>query len=311
MLLKAVADWVDAARTQQKARDANAVVGLPAGQKARVVTAIAKLEQATPALTEDKARAAGRIALLLRAFMSVNDAGYAGAPKLDELLAVKTKLAGGLEGEFDDLFGYNIPFFADYADLVANQISARGEMKDAGAAPGSPVASQDDANTFFTKLKDKPNGDVIGAYQDFATAYFYHRGLASVEDLKIPLPSLLGTTASITGTRPLVCTGYARMGAELMGFAGGKAPEFVIGIRATPEELRTSMHFDDAHAIVRIVRNGSTFYISNGRVKDNEAAAFDPGVVDWAHPENELHPTRGATMDEAIAKFLKSLKRGD
>ena len=50
----------------------------------------------------------------------------------------------------------------------------------------------------------------------FAAAYFYHKEVAAAADLALTSRQLFAQKVSITGKRPLVCTGYATVAAVVV-----------------------------------------------------------------------------------------------
>jgi hypothetical protein len=138
------------------------------------------------------------------------------------------------------------------------------------------------------------------AYEGFAGAYFQHRGVAAMEDLKISgISDVFSLPTSITGTRSIVCGAYAQMGAALMSRAGATNVEFTLAVRASAEQLRGNI-FDDAHAIVKVTRQGKIFYISNDSTDNTEADAMD---VAWTNPHFPMYKVTFSNYNVALTKL--------
>jgi hypothetical protein len=256
-----------------------------------------------------KPEAVERVLFLLRSFVAVNDPASADVPKPAEVAAMKGEL-GSMQEDFAVVFGSDsqLGLFVDYADRLVRQIDVRDSMAKAGAPVGQ-VPGEADARAYFTKLRKKPDTDVFHAYTAFMSAFFYHKVVASLGDLTATNAALMSVPASITGTRPLVCTGYATLGAELLSLAGATKGEIVIGIRASDAQLLSGNVIDDGHAIAKISRNGKAGYVSNDIVVDTEEAGIGRNAVAWTNRSNPLIRARGATMAAAVAAVLDAVAR--
>ena len=180
-------------------------------------------------------------------------------------------------------------------------------MQAAGAPAKSPVPDQADADAFFKSLSSRPNDEVFAAYEAYASAYFYHRGVANVHDLDVTEAEVFAQRPSITGTRGLVCTGFAVMGARLLTLAGGKLDAFIVGLRASDETLRSPGVLDDGHALARITRNGSTRFVSNQLIVATENAGIGPTAVAWTRPESRLFRGSGLTLKAAVQNAIAGI----
>ena len=118
---------------------------------------------------------------------------------------------------------------------------------------------------------------MFAAYQSFASAFFVHRGIASVADLHLKVPDLFGAKASITGRRGLVCTGFATMGAEVLARAGATLDGFSVGIHASDDMVRNDKLEEQGHAIARMTRGGTAFCVSNQLIENDEERARRQG----------------------------------
>ncbi|HYM00648.1 MAG TPA: DUF4157 domain-containing protein, partial [Blastocatellia bacterium] len=210
--------------------------------KGDIDSAIAKLVEANTELRAERDKQTkvpdtiGKIVFILRSFLAVNGAGAPPSP--DEAKKFKNSLTAQLHEDFTAVFGKDEGFdlFKDYATILEHQITIREKMAAAGAPAKDAVPSKGDAESFFKALAKKPNGEVRSAYEEYAAAYFYHRGVASMDDLRLTsVDEIYARKVSITGTRPLVCSGYALLGASLLGLAGATLVRFIVAVRATDD----------------------------------------------------------------------------
>ena len=173
------------------------------------------------------------------------------------------------------------------------------------AAPVIP--GRTDAQTYFTALASKGNAEVFAAYQSFASAFFVHRGIASVADLHLKVPDLFGAKASITGRRGLVCTGFATMGAEALG------PR-----RRHPRRIQCGHPRQRRHGARRQARGAGAchrpddprrrpFCVSNQFIEKTKNALVGKGAIQWGNQANPLFVGDGKTMDDAVDKMLEKV----
>jgi hypothetical protein len=182
-------------------------------------------------------------------------------------------------------------------------------MSAAGKAAKSPIPTQGEVEKFFETLKTKPNNEVRKAYEQYAQAYFYHRVVANIQDMSQKgVADLYKRDLSIAGTRPLVCSGYAILGADLIGNAGAKVVRFTTAVRATNDDLVNDA-IDEGHAIVLLSRKGQQFFVSNDITVDKEQDAIGPDAVAWTKSTAPLHKATGSTNPEALANLKESLRK--
>ena len=179
-------------------------------------------------------------------------------------------------------------------------------MAKAGA-PIKQVPGEADAQAYFTKLKKQPNPDVFAAYTAFMEALFFHRDVVNVGDLTATNAALMSAPASITGTRSLVCTGYATIGADLLHLAGATKGKIIIAIRASDAQLLSGNVLDDAHAIAKVTRGGQDRYVSNHLIVDTEVAGIGPNAVAWTNKDNPLIRAEGPTMADAVTAVMRAM----
>jgi hypothetical protein len=248
-----------------------------------------------------------RVLFLLRSFVAVNGPVSANVPKPADVAAMKNQM-GSMQADFADVFGNDaqLGLFIDYADRLVGQIDVRDSMAKAGA-PIKQVPGEADARAYFTKLKKQPNSDIFAAYTAFMSAFFFHRQVATIGDLTATNAALMSEPASITGTRPLVCTGYATLGVELLGLAGATKGKIIIAIRASDAQLLSGNILDDAHAIAKFNRGGQDRYVSNHLIVDSEEAGIGPNAVAWTNKDNPLIRAEGPTMAEAVTAVMQAM----
>jgi len=256
-----------------------------------------------------RATSAQRVEVLLRAFLALNNPAFKAVPTAREIADVKSLLAGGLGDEFGDVFGAAVDyqFFVDFANTWGAQIGAREEMAAATGRAAPVIPSRTDAQTYFAALAKKRNAEVFAAYQSFASAFFVHRGIASVADLHLKAPDLFGAKASITGRRGLVCTGFATMGAEALGRAGATLDGFSVGIHASDDMVLTDRLEEQGHAIARMTRGGAPFCVSNESIEKTKNALVGKGAIQWGNQADPLFVGNGGTMDVAVDKMLEKV----
>ena len=274
------------------------------------INGISQTIQDVQALDTDqgvKPEAVERVLFLLRSFVAVNDPTSADVPKPAEVAAMKGQM-GSIQADFAGVFGNDaqLGLFIDYADRLVRQIDVRDSMAKAGATIRQ-VPGEADARAYFTKLKKQPNPDVFHAYTAFMSAFFYHKGVTSIGDLTATNAALMSVPASITGTRPLVCTGYATLGAELLRLAGATKGEIIIGIRASDAQLLSGNVIDDGHAIAKFNRGGQDRYVSNHLIVDTEEDGIGPNAVAWTNKGNPLIRAKGPTMAEAVTAVMDAM----
>lgn len=252
-----------------------------------------------------------RITFLLRGFLAINVAGFAGAPSLDEIKKLKSQLAGGMVDDFNAVFGEAAAFelFENFSDRLARQLDVREHMAEAGVPGTSPVPPKANVESYFRSLRGSSSDKVFSAYTEYASAYFYHLGVSNVADLTASLADLYARPMSITGVKPLVCAGYATIGAEAVSWAGGTKGSFIVAIRATDEALRSDQNFDDAHALAKVTLNGKSGYISNSQVVNSEKEGIGPDAVAWANKDAPIFVGRGATLAVAVQDVVDKLAK--
>jgi len=258
---------------------------------------------------DKRADSAQRVDVLLRAFLTVNNPAFKAAPTAKEIAAIKSLLAGGLGDEFAAVFGSAVDydFFVDFANAWGQQIEAREAMTKATGRPAPVIPSQVDAQTYFAAVARKGNAEVFDAYQSFASAFFVHRGIASVADLRLKVSDLFSAKASITGRRGLVCTGFATMGAEVLARAGATLDGFSVGIHASDDMVRDDKLEEQGHAIARMTRGGKAFSVSNQVIVQVKNALVGPDAIKWGNQSNPLFVGDGRTMETAVDKMLEKV----
>ena len=255
--------------------------------------------------------AIARIAFVVQYFVAINTPGFAGLPSADEAKKFKGTLTGSLSDDFTLVFGGqgpNSPFtvFTAYANVLDKQLSVLDKMSAAGTPAKTPIPAQDEVEAYFKKLAKKPNDEVRKAYEDYAQGFFYHRIVTNMEDMAATdVSDLYKHKLSIAGTRALVCSGYAILGADLFKLAGGTVTQFISAVRATDAQIRSNS-IDEGHALAQISREGKTFFVSNQYTFDKEKEAMD---VAWAHPDAPMTKATGNTNNAALEALKEKLKK--
>ena len=203
-----------------------------------------------------KAASAQRIDVLLRAFLALNNPAFKAVPTAREIADVKSLLAGGLGEEFADVFGSSVDyeFFVDFANSWGQQIEARQQMAAATGRAAPVIPAGRTRRPTSPRWRTRATRRSSRRTQSFASAFFVHRGIASVADLHLKVPDLFGAKASISGRRGLVCTGFATMGAEALARAGATLDGFSVGIHASDDMVRNDKLEEQGHAIARMTR---------------------------------------------------------
>ena len=158
---------------------------------------------------------------------------------------------------------------------------------------------------YFKSLKSKPNPEVFAAFTAYASAYFHHRVIVSLDDMnEKDVADLYARDLSIFGTRPLVCTGYALLGAHLLKLAGASVSvqTFILGTRATDQDVLNDS-IEAGHALAVMTRQGKTFFVSNHLIVFTENDGIGPNAVAWGNKNAQLDKTSGKTIPAANAKL--------
>jgi uncharacterized protein DUF4157 len=250
----------------------------------------------------DLAGAARRVSFVLRYFGALNTPGFANAPGKDEMKAMR----GHLDLLGDDLvllFGshamLSFDFFSELAKQINRQLDQRPAMETALGHETALVPPKADVLDYFRTLEKKSNNEVTDAYTAYAQAFFQHRIVVKLEDFDVSrLEEIFARPLSLAGLRPLVCTGYAVLGANLLIAAGAKTQEFIVAVRASAEQLHTHQ-LDEGHAVAVMNRKGATMYVSNDLVVHNVSDAIGPNAVAWTHKQFPLISGKGKTVQEA------------
>jgi hypothetical protein len=276
---------------------------------------LAKVDAAVTMLQNSatkRSQAIAPIVCLLRAFLAINDPSHGPAPTADYIKAALDQFKGVMDENFQAVFGAvgDAKLFIEFATILDNQLHVEADMIAAGATPSSRVPSTEtDVKSYFTSLGKKDDETVFAAYTSFAEAFFFHKVVATPEDLYVTVPELLAQSSSITGRKPLVCTGYASIGGEALGLAGATTNGFIVGIRAGDDTLRTAKTLDDAHALCQVTRNGTVRYISNHLVVKTEEEGIGENAVAWHHEKAHLFVGRGRTLRAAVDDAMQLVTR--
>src|SRR5262249_30239751 len=153
---------------------------------------------------------------------------------------------------FATLGAQDYALFTALGELLSTQLRTRSKMAKAGVKPASAVPGRGDVETWFKSMKAASNPDVRQAYTTYANSFFYHRITDNLQELAgLTLDQIFSRDVSITGVRGIVCTGYALLGATLLGLAGGQTQGFIMAVRATDDQIRNNK-IDAGHALARV-----------------------------------------------------------
>jgi hypothetical protein len=255
--------------------------------------------------------AAQRILFVLRYFRALNAPNFAGAPSADDQEKFKGKI-DALGNDLETVFGgrMGLSLIPDVATQVGQQLGVRSAMQTALGRQTALVPTQQDVEAHFASLAGATNAEVIDAYQNYARAFFFHRGISSSEDLRGgDVQALYQRPLSITGTRPLVCTGYALLGARLFQAAGARLETYILGVRVGDEQLAETAELSDAHALARLRRKDQTLFISNDSVVFSQNDGFSPDALAWDNPNNPIFIGTGTTIDAAVDSMIQSVDK--
>lgn len=251
-----------------------------------------------------------RIVFVLRSFLALNAPGRVAAPTAAEIKAFTDTPHGGIGDDFSIVFGEGMALrgfdvFAGYADVLEHQIAVRAQMAAAKVEAASPVPTQGNAEDYFKSLKGKGNDELITAYQAYAAGYFYHRGVDKFGDMKVSgVAELYTRPLSIYGLRPLVCTGYAMLGAHLLELAGAKLKKFVVAVLATEDDI-VNDRIGVGHALAHLTRKGQDLWVTNATIEASKADAQK--TIGWDPKDKTMREATGPTVPEANARLEQAL----
>lgn len=256
-----------------------------------------------------------RIQFVLKSFVALNAPGFAGAPSAAEVKTFRGHLAGNLSEDFKIIFerggGLHSPFelFETFANVLDKQLAVLDKMDQAKKPAKGPVPTQGEAEEYFKALKSKPNDEAFQAYEDYAGAFFYHRIVTTLDDMNVTsVADLYKRDISITGLRPLVCSGYAILGGHLLQLAGATLIKFVSAVRATNDDILNDT-IDSGHAITHMKRKGKDFFVSNDLIVFKEDDAIGPDAVAWGNSKAPLTKASGPTNAAALQALKQAIIR--
>ena len=260
---------------------------------------------------KDITGSARRISFVLHYLAALNTPGFAGAPDLKQVGNLDR--LDMLEDDIQLVFGsqamVELEFLIEVGGKIQGQVRTRKSMEAALGHEAPVEPGRADVFSYFKSLAKKSNNDVVKAYENYAGGFFEHRIVVRPEDLTVRgLDEIFSRPLSMAGVRPLVCSGFAVLGADLLAAAGGKILSFIVAIRASADQLRAHQ-FDDGHAVAVVSRNGETLFVSNDTIVKNEAGAIGPDAVQWTHKNFPLVTTRGKTWQEAQAALAVELAK--
>jgi hypothetical protein len=253
-----------------------------------------------------------RLRFVLRYFLALNDPAFRDPPtdaEAERLGGRLDEIGPDLEVLFGSRMGVSdLELVEALAHRFRDQLAVRADMQaTTGTRPGQ-VPAVADVRSYFTSLRTAPNDRVIEAYQKYASAFYEHQAVSSTQDLDVlGMDTLFTRPVSIGGTRGLVCTGYAILGAGLLELAGGHVEGFVVAVRASPAQRASGGALSDAHAIARVRRNGTLMIVSNHLIVFDENDAIGPDAVAWTDKDNPLFRGTGPTIRAATTAVQQKL----
>jgi hypothetical protein len=192
-----------------------------------------------------------------------------------------------------------------YASVLEQQLAVRAKMAASNVKAASPVPTLGNAEDFFKSLKGKSNQEVIEAYDAYAGGYFYHRVIDKFDDMKVSgVAELYTRPLSIFGVRPLVCTGFALLGAHLLRQAGATLKEFNVAVRASDDAIVNNM-IEAGHALAHLTRKGQNLWVTNATIEASKADA--QRTVGWDPKDKALREATGPTIPAANATLERML----
>jgi hypothetical protein len=243
-----------------------------------------------------------RVRFLLTYFLAMNDPN-----REDSSTAAQRQEYIAAMGNFNDdlraVFGTGeidirspVELLEAMGQRLGSQMAVRNQMEqrlnqDPGAVPG-----MENVRAYFRSLRGQSLATIEQAYERYAGAYFEHRGLSNQADLLVDeFSDLFNRPIGIGGTRRLVCSGFARLGAQLLMDAGATLVEFQIRFHYTPEEV-AAQSFSDGHAVAKLTLGGTNIWVSNQSIFHSLNDAMD---VAWSNPGAPTTNGTGATLEAA------------
>lgn len=257
---------------------------------------------------------ANKLIFLLRYLIALSSAGFANAPSAADVAQHRAQL-DMISEDLERLFGGgmmdpDMDFIADAARRIKAQLDVRAGMEQALGRATALVPAQPDVQDYFTGLTDQPNDVVREAYEEFAGAFFEHSVVARMEDLNVAnIDDIFARAPGAVGVRGLVCSGYAVLGARLFELAGGRVESFIVGVRASDEQLLAGDTLDDVHALAQIRRKGRRFFVSNDSIVDSEQDGIGPNAVAWTRPDNPIFLGRGNSIAAAVTSVQQRMSQ--
>ncbi|MFA5241068.1 MAG: DUF4157 domain-containing protein [Sulfuricella sp.] len=302
-------------------RDLTALIALGEGISQEAIDTVREQARRLRTHVRDSARELGlwpgsarKVMFLLRYLIAFSSQGFANAPGAADIGLHRAQL--DLIGEdLERLFGSGpmdrgLEFIAAAARRIKAQLDVRGGMDQALGRATALVPSQTDTQAYFTSLREQPNAAVRQTYERFAGAFFEHGVVTRMGDLAVAnIDDIFARPPGAVGVRSLVCSGYALLGARLLELAGGRVERFIIGVRASDQQLRAGNTLDDAHALAQIRRKGERFFVSNDSVVNREQDGIGPNAVAWTRPDNPIYTGRGNTLAAAVRSAQQRLSQ--
>jgi hypothetical protein len=302
-------------------RDLTALIALGEGISQEAIDSMREQARRLRTHVRENARELGlwpgsarKMMFLLRYLIALNSPGFANAPSAADIGQYRPQL-DLINEDLERLFGAGpmdrrLEFIADAARRIKAQLDVRAGMDQALGRATALVPAQADTQAYFTSLRGQPNLVVRQAYERFASAFFEHSVVTRMGDLAVAnVDDIFARPPGAVGVRGLVCSGYAILGARLFELAGGRVERFILGVRASDQQLRAGNTLDDAHALAQIRRNGERFFVSNAAVVSREQDGIGPNAVAWTRPDNPIYTGRGNSLAAAVGNAQQRLSQ--
>ncbi len=262
---------------------------------------------------------ARNIQFVLRYFLAVNQQNYTKSPTLKESTSIRTRL-GSITSCMEKIFGgdsVDYQLFDRFENQLREQIWVREKIHKALNADPGIKPEKISILKWFGSMKSSSNKEVITAYRKFASGFFIHRNTPDpdVIQAKQTLNSIFSRPTRLSGSRLLVCSGYAVLGRKVLQAAGARFKKYYIGIRASNQQVKCGDEYSDVHAIAYLTRPGpkatqnQNLYVSNDDIVQDKKSGLGPSAVTWDDKNNPIYEGSGRSIRSAVKSALRKINR--
>ncbi len=199
-----------------------------------------------------------RVRYLLTYFLSMNDPNRENSSTTEQRQGFIASLSN-FNNDLRAVFGTREATIHSPVELLevlgrrlGAQMSVRNQMAQRLTQDPGAVPDMGNVRAYFRALRGQPPVTIEQAYEHYAGAYFEHRGLNNQADLLVnQFSDLFNRPVGIGGTRRLVCSGFARLGAQLLVDAGATLVQYQIRFHYTPAQV-AAQSFSDGHAVAKL-----------------------------------------------------------